>query len=284
MKTTWRTLWQHTTSSSTATRSRSTDCRRAASRRVYFVYRGLGDTPERHRPERRRARRRRRLRALRAEHRLRRPRQLRAPGVLAASAAASTGSSAPLAPLPWRLRFAAWRGEARGARLSPRSARDELAGCVARWPLEGPQTWEDRKRRRIERKPAVRPRRQRARLRRAGRPRRPLRKRTKKSPAEAGLSGRTSAALRRRGPSPSSCSSWPRASSRSCAPSWSRRRPSSSAGRRVEAIGLAIGAGQSGREADCAKAPKLTAEAMTAAMRVFMECSLWGCDESRGSG
>jgi len=32
----------------------------------------------------------------------------------------------------------------------------------------------------------------------------------------------------------------------------------------------AIGAFEAGAEADCAKAPKLTAEAMTAAMRVFM--------------
>jgi hypothetical protein len=40
-----------------------------------------------------------------------------------------------------------------------------------------------------------------------------------------------------------------------------------------EAIGLAIGVAI-GAEADCAKAPKLTAEAMTAAMRVFMVLSL----------
>ena len=38
----------------------------------------------------------------------------------------------------------------------------------------------------------------------------------------------------------------------------------------VAAIGLAIGV-----EAGCAKAPKLTAEAITAAMRVFIGMSFW---------
>jgi hypothetical protein len=32
-----------------------------------------------------------------------------------------------------------------------RMARDELASLVEHWPLEGPQTWEQRKWRRIER-------------------------------------------------------------------------------------------------------------------------------------
>ena len=31
------------------------------------------------------------------------------------------------------------------------AGRDELAGCVEGWQREGAQTWEDRKRRRIER-------------------------------------------------------------------------------------------------------------------------------------
>jgi hypothetical protein len=47
----------------------------------------------------------------------------------------------------------------------------------------------------------------------------------------------------------------------------------------------AIGALPAGAEADCAKAPKLTAEAMTAAMRVFMECPLmWWKAYEQGSG
>jgi len=58
--------------------------------------------------------------------------------------------AAPLALLPWRLRAGAWRGEANN-RAFRRLRRDELAGCAERWQLEGPQTWEDRKRRRIER-------------------------------------------------------------------------------------------------------------------------------------
>ena len=54
------------------------------------------------------------------------------------------------ATLPWRLRVQAWRGDA-SARAFRRVARDELAACVARWPTDVAQTWEDRKRRRIER-------------------------------------------------------------------------------------------------------------------------------------
>ena len=53
------------------------------------------------------------------------------------------------AVLPWRLRFAAWRGDA-VARSFRRVSSDELANHVARWPLEGPQTWDERKHRRIE--------------------------------------------------------------------------------------------------------------------------------------
>jgi hypothetical protein len=53
------------------------------------------------------------------------------------------------AVLPWRLRLAAWRGEANG-RAYRRLGRDELAGCTAAWQAEAPQTWADRKRRRIE--------------------------------------------------------------------------------------------------------------------------------------
>ena len=58
--------------------------------------------------------------------------------------------AAPIASLPWRLRLGAWRGEA-NKRAFRRLGRDELAGCVEGWQREGPQTWEDRKRRRIER-------------------------------------------------------------------------------------------------------------------------------------
>ena len=58
--------------------------------------------------------------------------------------------AATSATLPWRLRLGPWRGDA-NKRAFRRVRRDELAGCVERWRLEGPQTWEDRKRRRIER-------------------------------------------------------------------------------------------------------------------------------------
>ncbi len=58
--------------------------------------------------------------------------------------------AASKAVLPWRLRFGAWRGEANN-RPFRRLAREELAACVQHWALEGPQTWEDRKRRRLER-------------------------------------------------------------------------------------------------------------------------------------
>ena len=52
--------------------------------------------------------------------------------------------------LPWRWRLSAWRGDA-GERTFRRVARDELAAWIDRWPLVVPQTWEDRKRRRLSR-------------------------------------------------------------------------------------------------------------------------------------
>ena len=58
--------------------------------------------------------------------------------------------SAASAALPWRLRLGAWPGTAPG-RAYRRLERNEIEGCVANWALEGPQTWEDRKKRRIER-------------------------------------------------------------------------------------------------------------------------------------
>ena len=58
--------------------------------------------------------------------------------------------AAPIASLPWRLRLGGWPGEA-NKRAFRRLGHDELAGCAERWQVEGPQTWEDRKRRRIER-------------------------------------------------------------------------------------------------------------------------------------
>ena len=54
------------------------------------------------------------------------------------------------APMPLRLR----RGRGFLGMAGPvfaRLPREELAGVVERWPLEGPQTWEQRKWRRIER-------------------------------------------------------------------------------------------------------------------------------------
>ena len=58
--------------------------------------------------------------------------------------------AAPMAALPWRLRLGGWPGDA-NKRAFRRLGRAELAGCVEHGQLEGPQTWEDRKRRRIER-------------------------------------------------------------------------------------------------------------------------------------
>ena len=57
---------------------------------------------------------------------------------------------APLAALPWRLRFSSWRGEG-SSRAFRRLAREELEVSIARWPVEGPETWDERKLRRIER-------------------------------------------------------------------------------------------------------------------------------------
>ena len=57
---------------------------------------------------------------------------------------------AAAAVLPRRLRVSPWRGDA-GARSFRRIAREEIATSVLRWPADAPQTWEDRKRRRIER-------------------------------------------------------------------------------------------------------------------------------------
>ena len=54
------------------------------------------------------------------------------------------------AALPWRLRLGAWPGAAPG-RAYRRLERSELDGCIANWALEGPETWEDRKKRRIQR-------------------------------------------------------------------------------------------------------------------------------------
>jgi len=50
------------------------------------------------------------------------------------------------ASLPWRLRLGGWSAPA-WRRLD----RDALAGHVARWSIGPPQTWEERKLRRIER-------------------------------------------------------------------------------------------------------------------------------------
>ena len=57
---------------------------------------------------------------------------------------------AAVAVLPWRLRFGIWRVDA-GDRAYRRLSRDDLAAAVARWPIAGPQTWEERKRLRVAR-------------------------------------------------------------------------------------------------------------------------------------
>ena len=59
----------------------------------------------------------------------------------------SSGSGAR----PWRLWVGAWPGSS-PARAYRRIERSEIESCVANWALEGPETWEDRKKRRIERK------------------------------------------------------------------------------------------------------------------------------------
>lgn len=58
------------------------------------------------------------------------------------------------APLPPRVRRTHWWQQLRGLTLSPgfvRVPRPELGESMQRWPLTGPQTWEQRKWRRIER-------------------------------------------------------------------------------------------------------------------------------------
>jgi len=147
MKTTWRTLWQQ--QDIVVYRDELEVDRLAAARieRVYFVYRGAGDTP----------------------------------GDIGMSIVAldddfaifdaSTGFAgrvnferqdfwqsracvywvaAATAALPWRLRLGGWRGET-SARAYRRMQRRELEGCVGHWDAEGPQTWEQRKQGRIDR-------------------------------------------------------------------------------------------------------------------------------------
>jgi hypothetical protein len=146
MKTTWRTVWQQ--QDIVVYRDDVEVDRFAASRieSVYFVYRGQGDSP----------------------------------GDIGMSVVglddgyalfeAQTGfagrvnferhafwqekacvywASAAGAALPWRLRLGAWPGSS-PARAYRRLERSEIEDCVAHWTLEGPETWEDRKKRRID--------------------------------------------------------------------------------------------------------------------------------------
>lgn len=53
------------------------------------------------------------------------------------------------ASLPWRLRRGAWFLRSSGVPYT-RVARAELGPLLEAWPLQGPQTWEQRKWRRIE--------------------------------------------------------------------------------------------------------------------------------------
>lgn len=55
------------------------------------------------------------------------------------------------APLPMRLRRGRWWLRLSSGPAFARLPRAELAPLVEHWPLEGPQTWEQRKWRRIER-------------------------------------------------------------------------------------------------------------------------------------
>jgi hypothetical protein len=54
------------------------------------------------------------------------------------------------APLPMRLRRGRWWLGLRGPSFM-RVPRDDLSALIGRWPLQGPETWEQRKWRRIER-------------------------------------------------------------------------------------------------------------------------------------
>ena len=147
--TTWRTLWQHNDIVVYRDEVEVDRLRAESIRRVYFIYHGRGDTP----------------------------------GDIAQSVVEladdrgyavfepHTGFAgrvnferhsfwnerrcvywvaAPVAALPWRLRFAAWRSDS-ATRAFRRVTGNELAASVERWQLEGPQTWEERKNRRIER-------------------------------------------------------------------------------------------------------------------------------------
>ncbi|HEY0855520.1 MAG TPA: hypothetical protein VGE16_00590 [Albitalea sp.] len=55
------------------------------------------------------------------------------------------------APLPLRLRRGRWWLRLSAGPAFARLPRAELSTLIERWPLEGPQTWEQRKWRRIER-------------------------------------------------------------------------------------------------------------------------------------
>ena len=150
MKTTWRTLWVQ--NDIVVYRDEVEVDRLPGERiaRVFLVYRGQGDTPgdiaqsvvELAGDEG--------YALFEPEHRLRRPRQLRAPVVLARAPVRVLGACGGRQCC--RGGCASRRGAAtRGARAFRRIAREEIAGCVQRWPADAPQTWEDRKRRRIER-------------------------------------------------------------------------------------------------------------------------------------
>ncbi len=58
--------------------------------------------------------------------------------------------AAASASMPWRLRLGTWPASPPG-RAFRRLERSELEGSIANWALEGPETWEDRKKRRLER-------------------------------------------------------------------------------------------------------------------------------------
>ena len=149
MKTTWRTLWQQ--HDIVVYRDEIEVDRLPATRiaRVFFVYRGLGDTPgdiaqsvvelagdEGY--------------AVFEPHtgfagRVNFERQ-----AFWAERACVYWINETRAPLPQRLRRGRWLLALAGP-VYARVPREELAGMVERWPLQGPQTWEQRKWRRIER-------------------------------------------------------------------------------------------------------------------------------------
>ena len=150
MKTTWRTRWQQ--NDIVVYRDEVEVDRLPAERiaRVYLVYRGRGDTPNDIAQTVVELAGDEGFARVRARDRLRRPRQFRAAAVLAGAPLHLLGGGADrvaaLAASP-----AAPGAAKRTSAPFAASAATSSPAASSGWQREGPQTWEDRKRRRIER-------------------------------------------------------------------------------------------------------------------------------------